>query len=367
MESVMGKLRTIPAGKEVAALVVLLIGGWFILGGMSDTTAAIAVLALYYAIAGLSFNFLQGTLGLFSLAQPVFLMLGGYTDAFLAKQYGLSPWYCIFISIGVAVVVAVPIGLACVRSTSSAILVALVTLIIAEAVTPIIISISGLGGGLGLLIDVKTNPTFGDMEWYSPASFAKLLLVVNVLLIALLTWFKRTRWGFWAAASRDVSVAANAVGVPVRRLSIILFVASSAAVAPAGVIYAQYNLNVTTDLFLSTTALFQVSVVALAGGAARSWGALSGGIVVVYLTQKAGDISNGHPGLPDLTFAVLFLIMALALPRGLSGTWAYFVEKRRRRLTGPLGSIEMVGAESSAPVTDVVQPLGDALDEQKVP
>ena len=40
-------------------------------------------------------------------------------------------------------------------------------------------------------------------------------------------------------------------------------------VRSAGVIYAQYTLNVTTDLFLSTTSLFQVSVVALAGGASR--------------------------------------------------------------------------------------------------
>jgi branched-chain amino acid transport system permease protein len=361
-------IRRIPAAKEIAALIVLLVGGWLILSSMSDPTAAIAVLALYYAVAGLSFNFLQGTLGLFSLAQPVFLLVGGYTDAFLAKEYNLSPWYCMFIAIGVSVVLAVPIGFACVRSTSSAILVALVTLIIAEAIAPVVVSISGLGGGLGLLIDVKDNPTFGDMEWVSPGSFAKLLLVVNVILIAVLTWFKRTRWGFWAAAARDVPIAANAVGVPVRRLSILLFVASSAAVAPAGVIYAQYNLNVTTDLFLSTTSLFQVSVVALAGGASRAWGALSGAIVVVYLTQKAGDISSGHPGLPDLTFAVLFLLMALALPRGIAGTWAFLADKRTRRLAGPLGTIEMVSLAPEAAIVaaDAAAPLGEVHDEEHV-
>src|SRR6201995_2968699 len=114
-------------------------------------------------------------------------------------------------------------------------LVALVTVVIAGAIAPLVVSISGLGGGLGFVIVVKDKPTVGDMEWVSPGSFAKLLLIVNVLLIAVLTWFKRPRWGFWAAAARDVPIAANAVGVPVRKLSIILFVASSAAVAPAGV------------------------------------------------------------------------------------------------------------------------------------
>ncbi|MCW2538401.1 MAG: braE1 [Frankiales bacterium] len=333
----------------IIAILALLVIGWFLLGAMSDATAAIAVLALYYAVAGLSFSFLQGTLGLFSLAQPVFLLVGGYTDAYFYAKHGISPWICIFIAMGISVLLAIPIALACVRSTGSAILVALVTLIIAQAVAPIVVSIKALGGALGILIDVKATPHWTDMEFLTPGSFAKLLLVVNVILIALLTWFKRSKFGYWAAAARDVPVAANAAGVPVRRLSITLFVISSAVVAPAGVIYAQYNLNVTTDLFLSTTALFQVSVVALAGGAGRAWGALSGAVIVVYLTQKAGDIANGHPGLPNLTFAVLFLIMALSLPRGLSGTWAMFADRRRRRLAGPLGSIELVNAEVLTP------------------
>jgi branched-chain amino acid transport system permease protein len=333
---------------EAAALAMLLVGGWFVIGSQSDKTVSIILLALYYAVAGLSFNFLQGALGVFSLAQPVFLMVGGYTDAYLSTQFGISPWLCILIAIGCSAVIALPIGLACVRSGANPTLVALVTLIIAEAAGPIVVSISGLGGGLGILIRSKSGDSWSSMQFLSPDRFAQLLLVLYVLLIAGLAWFKRTRWGYWAVAIRDSPEAASAVGVPVRKLSLVLFVLSSVIVAPAGLIYAQYNLNVTTDLFLSTTALFQVSVVALVGGSMRSWGALAGGLIVVYLTQKAGDLSNGHAGLPDLTFAVLFLIIVLVMPRGISGTWAAVLDWRHRRHEVAFGSIEFVQARSDS-------------------
>jgi branched-chain amino acid transport system permease protein len=343
--------RSFAGSREAAGVVVLLVGGWLLIDSMSDSLAATALRVLYYGVACLSFNFLQGSLGMFSLGQPVFLLVGAFTDAYLNTRYDISPWACIFIAIVISAVIAVPIGLASQRSTSSAIFVALVTLIIAEAVAPIVVGIKALGGGLGLLMTVQDHPTFGDMQFESPATFAKMLLVLNVLLIGAYTWFKRSRWGYWAAATRDGSAAANAVGVPVRRFSLTLYVAGSAVIAPAGVIYAQYNLYVTTDQFLSTTALLQVAVIALAGGVGRVWGALSGAVLVVYLTERAADISNGHPGLPDLTFAVLFLIMALTLPRGISGTWALVVERYRRRRAGAFGSLELVGPPRSDELT----------------
>lgn len=346
----MDRIRKLPAGREILALAVLLLGGWAVLSSLNDTAATIAVLALYYAIAGLSFNFLQGTLGLFSLAQPVFLLVGGYTGAYLGTEHGTSPWISMVVAMLISAVLAVPIALACVRSTSSAILVALVTLIIAQAMAPIIVSIEALGGALGILIDVNDAPHWTDMQFLSSASYAKVLLVINVVLIAALTWFRRSRFGLWAAASRDVPAAAQAAGVPVRRLSVILFVISSIVVAPAGVVYAQYNLNVTTDLFLGTAALFQVSVVALVGGAARPWGALVGSVVVVYLTQKAGDLGGGRAGVSNLTFAILFLIMALVLPRGISGTWALISQKLALRRSGDTSS-GSVGRTAPAPVS----------------
>ena len=105
--------------------------------------------------------------------------------------------------------------------------------------------------------------------------------------------------------------------------------------APAGVIYAQYNLLVNADLFLGATTLFQVIVVALVGGSARPWGALVGAVLVTQLSYHVTKASNGRPGVAPLTFAAVFLVVALLVPRGLSATWDRLLKSRHGPGQGP--------------------------------
>jgi branched-chain amino acid transport system permease protein len=313
----------------LAGLLVLLVGGWFLLGALGAATVAVVVVGLYYAIAGASFNFLYGSLGVFSLAQSVFLAVGGYTGIYLNNTYGLSPWLSLLIAPIVAAIVALPIALAAVRAGTGAVLTALITLIISQAIPPILIAIKPLGGAVGLYADVKAEPGFWDMEYGSGTDFARVLLVLNVLVILFVLWWQGSRFGFYARAIRDSPNASAAVGIPNARMRIITYIIAAMIAAPAGVVYAQYNLLTTADLFLGGTALFQVIVVALAGGTARAWGSLVGSVVIVYLSKAISDAANGRPGIGPLTFALVFIVMALLMPRGLSGTWAQIVDRRR--------------------------------------
>jgi hypothetical protein len=105
-------------------------------------------------------------------------------------------------------------------------------------------------------------------------------------------------------------------------------------------------------------------VVALAGGTARPWGALLGSVVIVYVSKEISDAANGKPGIGPLTFAVVFIIMALLMPRGLSGTWAQLMDFRRggdsggalgrmpsSQLAEP-GVMETIGEHADAVVAD---------------
>jgi branched-chain amino acid transport system permease protein len=320
----------------IIGLIVLLVGGWFLLGALGAATVSVIVLGLYYAIAGASFNFLYGSLGVFSLAQPVFLAVGGYTGIYLNNTWGISPWVSLIVAPLIAAVVALPIALAAVRAGTGAVLTALITLIISEAIPPILIGIKPLGGAVGLYADIKPEPGFWDMQFTSGTDFARLLLVLNVLLILFLLLWQRSRLGYFVTAIKDSPKASEAVGVPNARMRVLTFIFAAMMAAPAGVVYAQYNLLTTADLFLGGTALFQVIVVALVGGTARPWGALVGSVVIVYVSKVVSDAADGRPGIGPLTFAFVFILMALAMPRGLSGTWAKFVERRTREVGGNL-------------------------------
>ncbi|WP_392544240.1 branched-chain amino acid ABC transporter permease [Oryzobacter telluris] len=304
--------------------------GWALLGLLGGAGISIAVLALYYAAAGSSFNMVFGALGIFSLAQPVFLAAGAYTGVYMNQNFDVNPWLGLVLGALVAGAIALPIGLASLRS-SGAVMTALITLIIAQAAVPIVAGIPALGGSAGLYVDVIGGGSLSQMQFAGGLPFARILLVMNVLIIAGLMWLARSRFGLWLQAIKDAPEAAAASGVPVFRTKLSLFVVSAMVAAPAGYVYAQYNLLVSTELFLSFTALFQVIIVALVGGSARPWGTAVGALVVVWLAQFITSVTNARPGVGPLTFAGVFLVIAVVLPRGLSGTWELLVNRRRRR------------------------------------
>jgi branched-chain amino acid transport system permease protein len=321
------------------ALAVLLVAGWFLAGAVNATTVTILVLALYYAIGGLSFNFLYGSLGIFSLAQPVFVAVGGYTSVYLYNTYGISPWLSLLIAPVIAAILALPVALVATRIGGGAVLTALVTLIVAEAATPLLIAIKPLGGAIGLYAKSPPRPTFSAMQYANGADFVRILLVINVLFLSLWLWWNRSRFGLFVTAIKDAPDAGESVGVPTARMRLAVFLIAAMLAAPAGVVYAQYNLLTSPDLFLGATALFQFIVVALVGGAARPWGALVGSLLITYLSQEVSDLSGSKPGAAPLTFAVVFVIMALIVPRGLSGTWERIAQRRRPSIDASLGPI----------------------------
>jgi branched-chain amino acid transport system permease protein len=300
---------------------LLFVAAWFGLGAIDAATLSVVVLGLYYGVAGASFNLLHGSTGIFSLAQPVFLAVGGFTSIVLYSHFGISPWLSILIAIGISAALALPIG-AIAMSKEGTVITALVTLIVAEAAAPIVTSFNILGNGPGLTENVLAGSNFSAMQFATGLPFARILLVLNGLIIVGLFLFARSRFGRWSTALRDSVVAAEASGVPTKRLQLIVFVAAAVIAAPAGVIYAQYALQANTDLFLQSTTLFEVIVVALVGGAARPWGALVGALIMTQLSYHVANAFPGRDGLSALIFGIAFLFVALAMPEGISGTWA---------------------------------------------
>jgi len=345
------------------ALLALLVVLWFAPSALSAAGLSTLVLALFYAVGGISFNFLYGSLGIFSLAQPVFIAVGGYTSIFLFNKFGVSPWLSLLIAPVIAAILALPVALVATRIGGGAVLTALVTLIIAEAVTPILIAITPLGGAIGLYAKSPPVITFGDMQFASGLTYVRILAVINVLFIAFWMWWKRSRFGLFTAAIKDSPEAAEAAGIANGRLRLSVFLIAAMLAAPAGVIFAQYNLLTSPDIFLGGTALFQIITIALVGGAARPWGSLAGALLIVYVAQEISNLSGGNPAAEPVTFAGVFVIMVLIVPRGLSGTWARVAAQRRPDSGGALSTIggDAVKSASAGADSSTVSAEGNTL------
>jgi len=72
--------------------------------------------AIAYSIILLGFNLLFGYTGLLSFGHALFVAVGAYTVAILTSRLGIKNMELIFLSaIGISVVIAIPVGLICVR------------------------------------------------------------------------------------------------------------------------------------------------------------------------------------------------------------------------------------------------------------
>jgi branched-chain amino acid transport system permease protein len=311
-------------------LVAFFVAAWFAIGGLPATQLAVIILVLYYSAVGYSFSFLYGRLGIFSLAQPVFVAIGGYASIYLYSRHGVSPWASIPIEMVVSAVIALPIAFIAMRRRGT-VITALVTLVISETAAPVLTAIKPLGGSVGLHLAVKPGNDWGAMQFADPSIFGRIFLVLNVVIIAGLMWFGRSRTGKWTQAVKDSQPAAAAVGIPVQKVRVSIFVVSAMVAAVPGVIFAQYNLLASADVFLGLGALFQVIVAALIGGSARPWGTLVGAVVILEISHYLTQQFSNHPGVGPLTFAGAFLVMALAMPSGISGAWAGLTTRWNQR------------------------------------
>ena len=312
----MTRLRLAAPAWPWIALAVFFVLGWLILGALPAAALSVVVLALYYAAAGSSFNLLYGSLGVFSLAQPVFVAVGGYTGRLLVRALRPVAMAQPADRDGVRRDLSVPIGFVAMRRPGT-VVTALVTLIVLEAATPILAAVTPLGGSIGLYLPVKQGTDWGALQFATGVPFARIFLVLNVAIIAGLMWFalRPVRpLGYRDPGQRG---RRQRVRVPVLRMRMGIFIASAMIAALPGVIFAQYNLLVNADLFLGTEVLFQLIVVALVGGAARPWGTLVGALVMTELAQYLSNAAGDRPGIGPLTFAGAFLVMALAMPRGI--------------------------------------------------
>jgi branched-chain amino acid transport system permease protein len=238
-------------------------------------TMHILILFFIWSTVASNWNLLMGVAGVTSLGNIGFMAVGGYFSGILAKQFGWSPWICIF-SGGLAamVIVTLLVGLPALRL--SGIYIALLSLIFADSLPTILTQTRAITGGAMGLHDI---PPFFDGITRVQAYY--IVFIFFIVMHAVIWWIIRSSTGLAFVALRDSKEFATALGVSEYREKIKVFALVSFLTGTAGGFYVHYlgDISPTTlaiEPFLLTIAMMEL------GGIGTFMGPVLGSAIIVF-------------------------------------------------------------------------------------
>jgi len=126
---------------------------------------------------------------------------------------------------------------------------------------------------------------------------------------------------------RNNEQAAAAMGIAVRRTKVLAFAWSGAVVGLAGTLFAALNGRVAPDSFGLSEVLLHFAIVMIGG-----LGSLVGSILGAVLLTAAPELLRNFPGLEEIVFSLLLILVLFFLPKGLGGLLAARLPFFRERL-----------------------------------
>jgi branched-chain amino acid transport system permease protein len=291
-----------------------------------------------YFIALVGLGILTGYNGQISLGHGAFMGVGGYTMAILNVDHGVRDLWTIPIAGVVAGLAGLLVGIPALRLTG--LYLALVTFGIAVSFPQLVKKYGHFTGGTTGKVPNVIAPPFGLHTTANRWLYYLTWGIALVLLIA--AWvLLRTKPGRAWQGIRDSEVAAASAGISIARYKTLAFGISAFYAGVAGALYAIDTDYVNPDVFPILLSIYLVVGLA-AGGLGSLSGLLGGAALVYYLKEHGGAVARwaNHlpavsidptkPGVPDIVFGAVLILVMLILPTGAGGLL--------RRLLGPLTS-----------------------------
>jgi branched-chain amino acid transport system permease protein len=226
-----------------------------------------------YAIVALGLGVLVGRVGMISLGQVAVLALGAWVAAKLCLSTAL-PYPVVLLAAGViTMVMGTLVGLPALRV--SGLYLALVTLMLAGAITIVLTTTNFPNGGSGFLgyDDNYTGTIRRPAIAHSDPAFFRYSLIAALLMFALVLWHLRSKPGRAWAAIRQSEPAALTAGVNVTVYKMWAFALASFVTGVAGGLLGSSAGKLYTYQFPTQNSILLFAVV-LMGGIYTLWGAV---------------------------------------------------------------------------------------------
>ncbi len=277
-----------------------------------------ALIGVYWIlIAGL--NLAVGYTGQLSIGHVGLLAIGAYAFAILVGKMGWHPALAVAAAGALGGLCGLALGLPSLRLPGFYF--AMATMAFALIVNELVLAQVNLtGGGVGL-----PGPLF-PAPFDSPQGFYYLVAAL-ALAVTLLSWnIARRMWGRGLMSIRDNPVTAQAVGVPLFRAKLAVFVFSGVTAGVAGAMFASLQSYITPDTFVFELSLF-FFVCIIIGGRGSIIGPFLGTVVLTALPELVAPLAK----LGNLFYGLLLLVVVLVVPEGIGRMFDILAERFRPR------------------------------------
>ena len=272
--------------------------------------AALGYQAIFFVLLAVGLNVHFGYTGLLNFGQAAFALLGAFGLAVSVVRWGLPFWVGILVGIAASIVLALLLGFPTLRLRADYL--AIVTIAAAEILrlvfrsvwaTPVTGGTRGLSGfnagfvalapwAGGRQYDILGMRWSGAQLWLALVGWT-LVALCSLLVFALV----RSPWGRVVKAIREDEDAARSLGKNVYAYKMQALVLGGVFGALGGTVYALGLGSVNPDQYQNGNTFFAYTALIL-GGAARVWGPVIGGAILMFLIQFADTglralISNG--------------------------------------------------------------------------
>lgn len=304
----------------LSAALALVLGGVLTMVVSSGTVLSLLTQAIIYAVFALGVGVLLKQNGMVSFGHALFFGGASYLVGIVLQLQLMSAELAILAALAVVTLAAFLIGLVIVRVPGVAF--GMLTLAIGQMFFLTASRARGLTGGAdGMNIDWPSR-LFGFplSQMLKPASMFLICWSTLVVVMFLLAWLMRTRFGGITEAVRDNEERARFIGITTLWPRAAVYALSALVTSVAGVLSALNTGFVSPESLhwsLSGVALMMVVV----GGFKALWGPAAG--AVVYFLFK--DILGEHATHWMTIFGVALITVIVFSPTGVAGLFDRWV------------------------------------------
>lgn len=280
--------------------------------GMSDYQFYMIARGLQNSLVTLSLVILLGFTGQLSLGHAGLVAVGAYTFGIMTVNWGLSPWLALIVGPVLAGLIGVVLGVPSFKLSGPFLVV--ITIAFGEIIRLLILNAEITGGPFGLR---GIRPMLGRIQLYY------FMLAVVALVTLLTIRLKNSFVGLALQSIRDDEVAAEIMGVNIRKYKLIAFVISASLAGLSGVLFANLTGYLNPDTFtFNMSATFLLTVVM--GGMTSPTGAILSSIVVTSLPEILRFLERSR-----MVFYGLVLFIYIRYASSISGFFGNIFGKKK--------------------------------------
>jgi branched-chain amino acid transport system permease protein len=283
--------------------------------GLETLKMSMLTYANIIAILAVSWDFLVGRTGQMSLGHALFYGAGGYGTALLFKYFGWPVWITIPISLLLSVVVAVIIGLPCLRIKGPYL--ALVTMSFPLAFTGFLYYFHDVFGGD---IGIRNLPTFFPSIGITRRFIGNYYLSLILMAISAIIIYKiaNSKTGMVFVSILDDELASKACGINVTKYKLMAFAISGLFGSLAGCVAAHIERAANPSFLFVTNSIIPLMVTIL-GGIGTIYGPLVGAYIYTLLDRYIFvELYPLDDTTRTLIFILIVVIFVIKWPRGVA-------------------------------------------------